>query len=275
LTGLLGDTTARDYSLKLRLFNQFAEPELRQAIGKLQLSPGMRVLDAGCGAGESLGWFYEAVKSEGTVVGMDLAAAHAVSARARAPAATLILQADLLHAPLVPKSFDLVWCVNTINHLRDPLAGLSALGDLLRPHGRIVLGQTGLLPDMLFAWDSRLERVVTEAVRQYFRDKYRLDEKDLTAVRALLGLLRRRQLLNVQVQTMTIERVSPLAEADEQYLRDAIFRGYWGERLKPYLTARDFEDLNRLCDPQHAEYALRRPDFHFLQTFTLAIAEVP
>jgi hypothetical protein len=32
--GVLGDNTRRDYSRKLRLFNTFAEPELREAIAR-------------------------------------------------------------------------------------------------------------------------------------------------------------------------------------------------------------------------------------------------
>ena len=275
MTGLLGDTPQRDYSRKLQLFNAFAAPELRQAIGSLALQPGMRILDAGCGTGDALRWFYDAVKSEGLVVGMDLAVAHTALARTRAPAGALILQADLLKAPLQPASFDLVWCVNTINHLRDPLAGLSALASVLRRGGRIALGQSALLPEMFFAWDSRLERVVNEAVREYYRDRYRVDEYQLTAIRALVGLLHRAKLRNIQVQTFVIERVAPLQETDQQYLLEAIFRETWGARLEPYLSSADFAHLARLCDPAHAEFALRRPDFHFLQTFTVAIGEAP
>jgi cyclopropane fatty-acyl-phospholipid synthase-like methyltransferase len=55
-TGLLDDTVTRDYACKLRLFNAFAEPELRQAIASLGIERGMRVLDAGCGTGAALGW---------------------------------------------------------------------------------------------------------------------------------------------------------------------------------------------------------------------------
>jgi ubiquinone/menaquinone biosynthesis C-methylase UbiE len=271
--GLLGDTVERNYSRKLQLFNNFAQREIRQAIASLALRPGMRVLDAGCGAGDSIGWFHDEVETEGVVVGMDLAAAHAAAARAKAPAGTLILQADLNKAPLATASVDLVWCVNTINHLRDPLAGLLILKRLLRQGGRIALAQSGLLPDMYFAWDSRLERVVNEAVRQYYRDRYRVDERELTAIRALVGLLRRAQLGNIQVRTLMIERVAPLQEADELYLREAIFDGTWGARLEPYLSAVDFEQLTRLCNPEHPEFALRRPDFHFLQTFTVAMGE--
>jgi cyclopropane fatty-acyl-phospholipid synthase-like methyltransferase len=53
-SGQLGDTTARNYSRKLKLFNAFAELELRRVIAGLALTPGMRILDAGCGTGEAL-----------------------------------------------------------------------------------------------------------------------------------------------------------------------------------------------------------------------------
>lgn len=274
-SGLLGDTAARDYSRKLKLFNAFAAPELRQAIASLSLRRGMRVLDAGCGTGEALAWLAAEVAPEGTVVGIDLAAPHVAAARAITPEdRALVLQANLIDAPLAPASFDLAWSVNVINHLRSPLAGVEALIALLRPGGRIALGQSSLLPDMYFAWDSRLERLVNEAVRQYYRDRYQLDERDLTAVRAIAGLLRNAGLRNVQARTYMIERISPVRPEDEDYLVEAIFRGTWGPRLQPYLPETDYEELVRLCDPQHPDFALRRADFHFLQSFTLVVGEL-
>lgn len=271
-SGLLGDTTARDYSRKLKLFNAFAAPELRQAIASLALEPGMRVLDAGCGTGEALAWLAAEVAPGGAVVGMDLAASHVRAARnITSEDAVLVLQANLLEAPLAPASFDVAWSVNVINHLRSPLEGIAALGSLLRPGGRIALGQSSLLPDMYFAWDSRLERLVNEAVRQYYRDRYHLDERDLTAVRALVGLLRKAGLEGVSARTFMIERTAPLRPEDEDYLVEAIFRDTWGSRLEPYLAKNDYAELLRLCDPLHPDFALRRPDFHFLQSFTLVV----
>jgi SAM-dependent methyltransferase len=273
--GLLGDTTARDYSRKLRLFNSFAEPELHRAIASLGLQQGMHVLDAGCGTGEALRWLCDAVAPHGTVVGIDLAEAHVSAARAAASDQMLVLQADVRRPPLAPRSFDFIWSVNTINHLREPLTGVRVLADLLCPGGRIALGQSSLLPEMFFAWDSRLERLTTEAVRVYYRDRYGLSERDLADNRSIVGLLRRASLHGVAAQTFIIERVSPLNPADEAYLLEAIFRDTWGERLRPYLSAEDYGELAALCDPEHAAYALRRPDFHFLQTLTVAVGQVP
>jgi SAM-dependent methyltransferase len=269
--GRLGDTPERDYSRKLRLFNAFAEPELRAAIASLRLRRGMRVLDAGCGTGETLGWLAAAVAPEGFAVGIDLSASHLRMADGALSQNTMLVQADLQRTPLAAASFDLVWSVNTIHHLRDPAAGTRAVAALLRPGGHLALGQSSLLPDMYFAWDARLERVTTAAVHAYYRDRYQLTERDLTALRGLGGLLRKAGLFDVSVRTFVIERFAPLDRGTHAWLLEAIFRGTWGERLRPYLTAADYQELAELCDPQHPRFALARPDFHFLQTLTLAV----
>jgi SAM-dependent methyltransferase len=272
--GRLDDRSDRDYARKLMLFNEFAKLEIRQCILNLGLRPGMHVLDAGCGTGSSLEWLQEAVNPAGRVVGVDLSAAHVAAARTHRSAQIEIVQADLMNAAFAPASFDLIWCVNTINHLSDPALGVRHLAGLLRPGGRVALAQSSLLPDMFFAWDARLERMTNEAVRQYYRDRYRLEERELTSVRALVGLLGSAPLTNIAVQTRVIERIAPLDAATEIYLSEAIFQNTWGERLRPYLPGDDYAELCDLCNPQSSRYALRRPDFHFLQTFTLATGEV-
>jgi SAM-dependent methyltransferase len=272
-TGLLGDTTARDYVSKLQRFHAHARPELTQAIASLSLRRGMRIVDVGCGSGETLSLMHAAIDGDGSVTGLDLAWAHVCAARAQLPASTLIVQADALRLPLAPASADLVWCMNTINHLREPTAAIAQLHGLLCPGGRIALAQSALLPEMYFAWDARLEQVVNGAVREYYRERYGVDERALTAVRALVGLLRKAGLSHVSARTFLIERLSPLGPADETYLREAIFRDTWGERLRPFLPPADYAELSCLCDPKHAGFALRRPDFHYLQSFTLVVGE--
>lgn len=268
--GLLGDSPARDYADKLRRFHAFAAPELRDITAALALERGMRVLDAGCGTGEMLGLLQEQVGPRGLVVGLDLARAHVAHARAGAPPVCSVLQADAQRPPLAAASFDLVWSLNTVNHMRDPLACVRTLARLLRPQGRLVLAQSSLLTDMFFAWDARLERVTSEAVRRYYRDRYGASERDFAALRAIVGTLRGAGLARVSVRSWLIERVTPLSAADEAYLLETQFRGTWGERLRPYLSAQDFGELGRLCDPADAAYALRRADFHFLQSLSVA-----
>jgi SAM-dependent methyltransferase len=178
----------------------------------------------------------------------------------------------MLAPPFADGTFDLVWAVNVVNHLHDPVAGVRMLSKLLRPGGRIAVGQSSLIPDMYFAWDARLEARVNEAVRTYNRERSGRSEREFTAVRSLIGWLQQAGLREVGVRTRLIERTHPLAEADARYLLECIFRGTWGERLRKYLSAEDFVELARLCDPDDERYALRRPDFHFLQSLTFAVA---
>jgi SAM-dependent methyltransferase len=234
----------------------------------------MKVLDAGCGTGEALEWLSHEVMPNGSVVGIDLSAAHVAAAREHAQSPIEILQADILHPLLSPKSFDLIWCVNTINHMRDPTRATTCLAALLRPGGRIAFAQSSLLPDMYFAWDSRLERLTNEAVRQYYLDRYQMTEADLRSVRGLVGIAQRAKLRNVAARTIVIERTSPVDSETEAYLEEAIFRNTWGERLRPFMAADDYVQLARLCDSSHADYALHRPDFHFVQSFTVVTGEI-
>jgi SAM-dependent methyltransferase len=272
--GLLGDTIARDYAAKLSLFSACAAPELQAAIAGLGLAPGMRVLDAGCGSGEALAWLAAAVGPGGLAAGIDLAGAHTRIAHRAAPAAW-VLDADLAQPPFRDGAFDLVWSANTLHHLREPRRGVQALRALLRPGGRLAIGQSALLPELLFAWDSRLERLTHAAVRQYYLDRYGVEERDIAGARALLGLLRHAGFEDVTVHTRLIERTSPLDAATERYLSEAIFRDTWGERLRRFLSADDYAELAALCDPQHPGFALRRADFHFMQSFTVAIGARP
>lgn len=274
-SGLLGDTADRDYSRKLRLFHAFAGPELAQAILGLGLRDGMRLLDAGCGTGEVLQRLRDGAGPHAQVFGLDLSDAHVRAARETVDGSITVLQGDLLTAPLPPASFDLIWSANTINHLHDPVAGLRRLATLLRREGRLAIGQSSLLPELYFAWDSRLERLTREAVRRYYQDRYGLEEHDLAGARNLLGWMQGADLRHIAVRTLVIERAAPLDHAAREYLLEGIFRGTWGERLRPYLAPADYTALSRLCAPDDPQFALRRRDFHLIQTFTLAIGERP
>jgi len=269
---LLGDSVHRAYADKLELFNRFAEPELRQIVAELGLRRGGRILDAGSGVGLMTAWLAEQVGPHGLVIGLELASNHLQEARRLIGSSGLpiqLVQGDITRPPFAPEAFEGIWCANTINHLRDPLAGVQALLRVLRPGGLLVLGQSAFLPDMFFAWDARLEKEVMLACRAYFRNKYRLDERDTTGDRNLYGLLQRAGLWDLRVRTHIIERIAPLKEVDERYLLECVFKGYWDNRLRPYLTEEDWQELQRLCDPQSPQFCLRRSDFHHIQTFTV------
>ena len=262
----LGDAPDRSYVRKLERFARFAEPELKRVFADLALAPAGVALDLGCGAGLATRWLREAFG--GYVVGADLSLPHLEAARAHQAA---LVQADAARPCFHRGAFDLIWMCNTINHLKHPVEALVELRGLLAAGGRLALAQSGLLPDMFFAWDAPLEDAVRTACHRAYRERYGLGLDDTAGVRGLVRLMRAAGFACVATHTHVIERVHPLGDAARDYLRHAIFEGAWGEKVLPFLSTVERARLRRNCDPESPEYCLDRDDFHHIQTLTVCV----
>ena len=275
--GLLGDSPDRAYGDKLERYERFLEPELREIIDDLDIQPGARIFDAGCGVGLVTHWLAEKVGRHGSVVGVDLSHGHIEAAEEISRSQDLPLrymQGDITNPIFGQGTFDLVWTYNTINHLDDHVGGLQTLARTLVSGGRLVLVQDLLLPEMIFAWDERLEQAVVGACRAYYRDKYELSHQEITDQRNIYGWMIEAGFSNVELRTKIAERVQPLSETDIAYFQHSVFEGHWGDRVRPYLDEADWEELSRLTDPNSDAYALGRLDFHAIQTCTTVIGTV-
>lgn len=275
--GLLGDTPERSYGDKLERYERFLEPELRGIIARLEIEPGSRILDAGCGVGLVTRWLAEAAGATGRVIGADLSHGHIEAAERLNGSSELPLrymQADITQQIFDAETFDLVWTYNTINHLDEPVEALVELARTVVPGGRVVLVQDLLLPEMIFAWDERLEQTVVQACRAYYRDKYGLSHRDITNQRNIYGWMLAADFATVEVETVVSERVQPLTQTDRDYFQHSVFEGHWGDWVRPYLDDIDWHELTRLTDPASDEYALNRPDFHAIQTSTVVTGMV-
>ena len=265
----LGDTPQRSYAGKLERFGRFIAPELKVLFAEFALPPGAAVLDVGCGVGIATHMLAELLGRESRVVGIDLSMPHLHAARG---ARVALLQADASKLCFRDRTFDLIWSCNTINHLADPVQALRDMRAALRPGGRIVLAQSGFLPEMFFAWDAPLDDAVRSACHLYYRERYGLTLDDTARIRGLVGMLQRAELRVGRVRTLVVERTQPLSEADRAYFEETIFRGSWGERLRPYLSPAQWQALRNNIEPAAAGYCLDREDFHHLQTLTVCEA---
>jgi SAM-dependent methyltransferase len=261
----LGDTPDRSYVRKLEQFARFAEPELKRIFADLALPAGAVALDLGCGAGLATRWLLEQLPG-GYVVGLDLSLPHLTVASDHHAA---LVQADAGRACFRDATLDFIWSCNTINHLNDPIEVLRELKRSLCAGGRLALAQSGLLPDMFFAWDAPLEDAVRAACHRAYRERYGLALEDTAGVRGLVRLMRSAGFAAVAARTYVVERVQPLRAADRDYFRHAIFEGAWGEKVLPYLSPGERARLRRNCDPKSPEYCLDREDFHHVQTLTV------
>src|SRR3954470_10725675 len=98
----------------------------------VRLPAGARVLDAGCGSGRTL----DELARLGEAHGMELNPAGVAAARRRGHE---VRQGRVEAIPYEDASFDLVTCLDVIEHTDDDVVALSDLRRVTRPGGRLVV----------------------------------------------------------------------------------------------------------------------------------------
>jgi ubiquinone/menaquinone biosynthesis C-methylase UbiE len=149
----LFDAVADDYD---DVGVDFFQPIARDLVAELDLKPGERVLDVGCGRGAVLVAAGRAVGPRGKVVGVDLAPRMVELALEAASAAEIeadVFVGDAMQ-PHVDAPFDAVASSLVLFFLPDPLAALVVWRALLRPGGRIGVSTFGPYSDHWRAVDA-------------------------------------------------------------------------------------------------------------------------
>jgi 2-polyprenyl-6-hydroxyphenyl methylase / 3-demethylubiquinone-9 3-methyltransferase len=108
---------------------------------------GARVLDIGCGGG----LLCEALQDlGGQVTGIDLAPSMLETARLHAAERGIVIDYRLVQAEALaaaePASFDVITCMEMVEHVPDPSAIVAAIGTLLRPGGAAFLSTLNRTP---------------------------------------------------------------------------------------------------------------------------------
>jgi SAM-dependent methyltransferase len=99
------------------------------------LTPGMKVLDCGCGPGAISVGLAETVGPAGHVTGVDFGESQIEVAKARAKPNLTFRVATVYELPFEDGTFDLVFSHALFEHLADPIRGASEIRRVLRPGG--------------------------------------------------------------------------------------------------------------------------------------------
>jgi SAM-dependent methyltransferase len=148
---------------------------LHAELDRVPLGPDARVLDAGCGSGRML----DELRPLGTVIGVDANADAVAATRRRGHAARRCAIEDM---PFADATFDLVTCLDVIEHTPDDRRTLRELRRVTRPGGALVV----TVPAYQALWSAHdvvnghyrryripeLRAAAQEAGWHYLRDSY-------------------------------------------------------------------------------------------------------
>ena len=106
---------------------------LEGVISSMDLPPGARILDAGCGSGRNM----VDLARHGTVTGVELSPASVALAEARN--AGHVVAGSVLEMPFADDSFEMAASLDVIEHLEDDLGALRELRRVVAPGGSLLL----------------------------------------------------------------------------------------------------------------------------------------
>jgi phosphatidylethanolamine/phosphatidyl-N-methylethanolamine N-methyltransferase len=151
------DKLAHVYDL---FFGPTLHPGRLQAIERMHIQPGERVLEVGVGTGINLALY----PREAAVTGIDFSSSMLERARERAArknaAPVRLLQMDAADLRFAENSFDIVYAPYLISVVPDPVKVAQEMRRVCRPGGRIIFLNHFLSPNAIL---SRVERLISPA----------------------------------------------------------------------------------------------------------------
>jgi SAM-dependent methyltransferase len=130
---------------------------LEKVIARLDLPPGARILDAGCGSGRNM----VELSRHGTVTGVELSETSVAIARNRGVGD--VVAGSVLDMPFPDASFELAVTLDVIEHLEDDLGALREMRRTVAPGGALLV----TVPAYQWLWSGHDE--INHHHRRYTR----------------------------------------------------------------------------------------------------------
>lgn len=116
----------------------YIRESLRHTFERIDLRPGQRLLDVGCGTGQLLAAAH-AHTPDAILAGVDPSRSMLGVARRRVPGSVALLQASAEGLPVRSGSIDWLVMTSVLHRVHDPLATRREFRRVLRPGGTLVL----------------------------------------------------------------------------------------------------------------------------------------
>ena len=168
-------TVSPDDVRRLALLTDALKQRIRSL---LDLAPGQRVLDVGCGPGLDTAAAAECVGPGGRVAGIDydpsmIRDARAMDDRAAGRNPRVWYQvADAIHIPYRTGAFDWCYCERLLQHTTDAAAVVGEMGRVTKPGGVIVVADTDWATLSIDAPEPAVERALVRFVGDTLRNGF-------------------------------------------------------------------------------------------------------
>ena len=263
------DESSLDVTFPLR------KPVTLAAIRTLELPPGSRGLDAGCGSGLQAMLLAEVVGPAGHVAGLDvspelLAGAEEIVKNAGLTGRISFHEGDVRALPFDDDSFAWAWSMDCVGYA--PFAPLPALQELIRvvkPGGSIALlawSSEKLLPGYPLL-EARLSGTAG-GIAPFAQGR----APELHFSRTP-GWFRTAGLQDLATLTFAGQAYAPLTAELRSALETLLQMRWPGVRAE--LADAEFAEYQRLCQPGSPDYILNQPDYYAFFTYTMFRATVP
>ncbi|HEY0641490.1 MAG TPA: methyltransferase domain-containing protein [Pseudonocardiaceae bacterium] len=246
---------------------------------ELPLPPHAVAADVGCGAGEMTlllagrGATVYAVDREDALLRL-------VGDRAAelGHGAVRTVRAELADLPgVLPEPVDLVWAGHVVHHAGDQAAAVAGLAAALRPGGLLAVAEGGMparsLPADVGVGEHGLEGRLDVAHDRWFAAMRAGLPGSVRETRGWPELLRAAGLVDVTMRAYLLQRPSPLADADREFVLHRLAGRV--ERAADRLDAADADAWGRLLDPADAAWLGHRRDLELLSVEAVYVGRRP
>lgn len=185
-----------NYAASELAYNKFLEKPIKEAISVLDIKPGQRILDFGCGPGLITEWLSQAVEENGQVIGLDISKNHIDFAKDRLKNNPNI---KLAHCDILKKNkienekFDLIWISNvffphTTGSNNSKI--IKILKAHLNPNGKVAIFYSNWMRMLLLPGYSKLEHWISIANEnsKSLKSEWNASIHPETIIDALIGL---------------------------------------------------------------------------------------
>jgi ubiquinone/menaquinone biosynthesis C-methylase UbiE len=249
--------------------NPLREPALRPIIAAMQLAPGSRGLDIGCGIGLQAPLLAEAIGPSGRVTGLDISAELLAYAQNRirplAGAARITFQeGDMLSLPFPDDTFDWVWSVDCVGYpAGDLLPVLKEVTRVVRQGGAVAIAawtSQQLLPGYALL-EARLNATCS-AYAPFLQDK-----SPESHFQRALRWFSEAGITEAAARTFVGDIQAPLS-AEYRTALTSLFEMLWAE-AQPSASEADKLEYRRLCRAESPDFILNLPDYYAFFTYTV------